>query len=466
MPRRANSGSAVPACPRGHTSRVVRAGTYGPPDRPRQLWWCRPVDGTKPHRFAERLPRRVLEPGPHTCDTCETHLAVFEGPQHPRQYEFAARMVAQALVAVGSGVTYRRAAATARTASAKELRRGTKYGPNGTLAGDWVAAFAPVVTGPVFDGEEWPEMVALDELPFGTTISKRRKQRTQWVIFGAYAHPTRTGGGGHLFRLKASPNLNAAAAAAWLTSIPGRPKYVVADGSKMWPKAVRLAWPPVVDPATGEVLADIPRLVPCQYHLKARLIQALRATGVQPPRDAPDLGLKPPRPIKRPTTGPLANLRVRAAEPDWYAQHRVALRSYPDPDQHPLSVAAGRAFYTVERWDELHALAHTWQAGHLLGFLNREQWIRDAIANHPAGVPKSIGGLEAQLHIVRREVGWRSKVFRNVVRTQRMLDLMTLHLRHVDQVDTYARHIRTHLEAHHRAAPPQREGVTGGAQLH
>lgn len=48
----------------------------------------------------------------------------------------------------------------------------------------------------------------------------------------------------------------------------------------------------------------------------------------------------------------------------------------------------------------------------------------------------------------------------NQIRTQRMLDLMTVHLRSQAQLDEYAAHIRTYLEGHH--TPPQRAGVTGG----
>jgi hypothetical protein len=47
------------------------------------------------------------------CGECSTTLEQFEGPQHPRGYEFAARTIAAALVAVGNGASYYRAAWTA-----------------------------------------------------------------------------------------------------------------------------------------------------------------------------------------------------------------------------------------------------------------------------------------------------------------------------------------------------------------
>jgi hypothetical protein len=52
------------------------------------------------------MPRQVLDAGVHTCAECETHLAVFEGPTHARNYKFPARQVATALIAVGQGVSY------------------------------------------------------------------------------------------------------------------------------------------------------------------------------------------------------------------------------------------------------------------------------------------------------------------------------------------------------------------------
>jgi hypothetical protein len=70
------------------------------------------------------------------------------------------------------------------------------------------------------------------------------------------------------------------------------------------------------------------------------------------------------------------------------------------------------------------------------------------------------------LNKVRALVSYRAKVLRNQVRTQRMLDLVTLHLRGADQLDSYTRRIRAALEAQQGAGPKQRVGVTGGPVLH
>lgn len=83
-------------CPRGHRGKVVRAGTYGPAGRRRQLWWCYPDGKTKTdaHRFSEALPRMLLDAPGHVCTECSTTPEQFEGPPHPRGYEFAARTIA------------------------------------------------------------------------------------------------------------------------------------------------------------------------------------------------------------------------------------------------------------------------------------------------------------------------------------------------------------------------------------
>lgn len=439
------------------------------------MWWCHPADGTNRHRFAELLPRELRRDPGHVCAGCETAPAVFEGPQHPRNYEMPSRVIAAALMAVGAGDSYANAARTARTSArrakswpAASRKKPHRRGANGTLAGDWVGAFTPAVTGPVFDGETWPDVVALDELTFGTTYavtgSRRRKQKTQWVVFGAYGHPR--SGTGQLFRLRVSGRLDANAAAAWLTSIPGRPKYVIADGSKMWPKAIAVAWPPGVDVETGELL-ETPTLLPCQYHLRERLDAQLRAGGVIPPRDADRWRDPVPQtPLKR-TRGTLQKgLRVRAAEPDWYAVKKVALSSYPDPTKHPLVVAASKAFRSGEDWDALLELARKWQANNLATWMVGEKWIRSAITDHPAGLPRSIGGLENQLARIRTLLRDRRLVLRNQQRTQYLLDLMTLNQRGLANQDEYAARIRAHLLDNAGRPPLQRVGITGGPQLY
>jgi hypothetical protein len=85
------------------------------------------------------------------------------------------------------------------------------------------------------------------------------------------------------------------------------------------------------------------------------------------------------------------------------------------------------------------------------------------MGNRDPRLPLSIGGPEAQLRKVKLMVKPRAPMLRNQERTQRLLDLITLHLRGADQVDAYANHIRAHVEANQGAAPAQRDCITGTA---
>jgi len=68
--------------------------------------------GHRPHWFAELLPRE--ESWRDACELCERDVELHEGPHAARRYQFVARGIAEALVAVGAGATYRDAAGVAR----------------------------------------------------------------------------------------------------------------------------------------------------------------------------------------------------------------------------------------------------------------------------------------------------------------------------------------------------------------
>ena len=204
--------------PEGHHGLVVKAGLYGPKSRPAHgrparpggrsgsCVGCypnadasqRPRDKAGAHRFAEKLPRRLLPAATagHRCLECATESSATKAHRMFAATEYPARNVAAALIAVGNGSSYYRAARTARTSNGwarqKQLKLKT-IGANGTLAGDWVGMFAPIVCGPVLDAERWPDVVAFDEQPFIGSRKRQRKQRskqeTSWAIFGAFANP-------------------------------------------------------------------------------------------------------------------------------------------------------------------------------------------------------------------------------------------------------------------------------------
>jgi len=147
-PRGKSWSKARAACPRPEHagSRVRFDGHYGPPGHRRQYYKCVPADGDRPHRFTEVLPRE--ESWHDACESCERDVALHEGPHAARRYQFVARGIAETLVAVGAGSTYRDAALVARE-RAKRLRVGPggepRFSRHGSLAMDWIEVFAPVV---------------------------------------------------------------------------------------------------------------------------------------------------------------------------------------------------------------------------------------------------------------------------------------------------------------------------------
>lgn len=558
-------------CPRGHAGVVVKAGTYGPTKKPatpggarprtgprRQLWWCYPhaktgragaaVDKTDAHRFAEAMPRQLLpaKAAAHNCSECATELELHEGPPHVRGYEFAARSVAAALVAVGQGTSYHQAAKAARQVTGWGRRvaagqvAGLRPGANGTLAGDWVGLFGPLVTDPVLGQESWPSVVALDDVPFGCSAprraahlqgltdealrvkaakaaarvasgrgaplaaslaltrseEKRLKEKASqalgWVIFGAW-NP-RAGHTGQLFRVGAGARLNSVEAAAFLLATPGRPDVVVCDGGGIWPKAVAAAWPPLAD-ENGVVTTPTPRIVDCEWHLKARLRGALRASGVLPPRppetaEAPEPqgGIpwppQPPRRTRTVATRPIEidgaawpthssvrqtgmnKLRAAAVRAGRGDEVRFSTLTDADAERHPLTRAVEVAFNSVQAWDELVELANRWQADTLIRWLATNANMREQIERRAPTDPRSIGGLEASLQSVKLMVKDRASQLTNTVRTQRMLDLMTLHVRGVADERTYALRLTEALAASGGVAPQQRVGVRNAPRLH
>ena len=117
---------AAVGCPRHEHagSRVRFDGHYGVPGHRRQLYKCIPVDGERPHRFSENLPRE--ESWAEACEACERDVGFHEGPHAARCYQFVARGIAGALGMVGAGATYRDAALVARERATATGRPGQR----------------------------------------------------------------------------------------------------------------------------------------------------------------------------------------------------------------------------------------------------------------------------------------------------------------------------------------------------
>lgn len=153
----------------GQAPRHVRARRGAPPA---VVVPPRPTDGAAALRFSERLPRTRLTGGGHTCAECETRLEVFEGPQHPRKYEHAARTIAQTLMLVGTGETHRHAPSVARnvTGWSKHWGQPVKSGSNGTPSPGLAASSS---TGPAQSGNN-PQPDPLSRWTVGRHVDSPR----------------------------------------------------------------------------------------------------------------------------------------------------------------------------------------------------------------------------------------------------------------------------------------------------
>jgi hypothetical protein len=197
--------SAKAVCPRPEHagSRVRFDGRYGPPEHRRQLYKCVPPNGDPPHRFTEPLPRE--ESWHDACELCERDVHVHEGPHAARHYQFVARGIAEALVMVGAGSTYRDAALVARE-RAKRLRTGRdgvpRFSRHGSLVMDWVEVFAPVVFEPNRP-RSWPATgsLLLDDLPFRVRDPDTGRFTIAFRVFAAMGYDA---GRPKLWRLRRS----------------------------------------------------------------------------------------------------------------------------------------------------------------------------------------------------------------------------------------------------------------------
>jgi hypothetical protein len=104
---------------------VLLDGFYGRLDhyrRPR--YKCVPSQG-KAHRFTSDLARRQpTADHPHgpECQHCGHAVARHEGPETPRGYIYSAREIAELLVALGRGESFRSASAQLRRATGRSSR--------------------------------------------------------------------------------------------------------------------------------------------------------------------------------------------------------------------------------------------------------------------------------------------------------------------------------------------------------
>ncbi len=436
----------------GHGRVLVRDGFVGRAPRRRQRWRCRAVhDLADFHRFVPRGPR--LEALEHRCLDCESALDIAQGPNAPRRYEYVAREVAAALVALAAGATYQQAALTARQTVAeqygrvgRDVRWNDKGMRHGQAAADWVAVFTDVVLAGCED-LSWPDVVLLDSTSFWRRRGGQRVPAFHVLLaYGYDAVPVLTDDGpdgqddddrdfdnpwtlrppkpqvtrGRLLRAEVFPRSDTSSWTQFLRSLPGQPQVVVADRAQELRAGVEAAW-------SATAGRPRPEFVNCRWHMTKNLQAALES-------DLADLDQRPvPRQVK-----------VLTAR------------------EHPLYQAAPRAFdsdrsyltfrdLTCETLDYAY-LKLTGEDGPLTG---ARRWLKDnelrvrvQLARRPDRLgPESNGPLEAEVDNVRDTLRRRAQVLRNQPRTNLLLRLVVAGRRGQANERLWAEKVRAYLEA-------------------
>jgi hypothetical protein len=373
-------------------------GTYGKPPHRRQQYKCWPRNGDPPHRFTEALPRQRTSSG--ECYECERRYAAHEGPPTARLYEFSTREVAVALMRVGEGMSYRRAAKVARERAGRfEVDEGGEpiLSRHAQLVCDWVEVFAPVVFErfrpeiearyePVRRGEG---TLILDAVPFHIRSPDRRQGGER--AFSVFAALAATREGASLLRFGTFHGEQGRCAAEWerfLGSLPGGPDRIVCDMDDDILGAVERLWPQT-------------DLYLCEWHLGERL--------------------------------------------------RVVLYENGHSGSAPAELA-GRAFWSLQRWK------HFCEEARKLRVKQLDQWIarRSAlvewqIVRRPGpwaqerGQAVATGALEQKLKLLRERLGPRAFQFRNRARLDRLLMLMQLDIDGYANESAYSAAIRDWL---------------------
>jgi hypothetical protein len=385
-------------CPRPEHvgSRVRFAGRHGPEGHRRQRYWCVPTNGDAPHRFTEPLPRE--ESWRDACEQCECDVHVYEGPHAARHYQFVARGIAEALVVVGAGSTYRDAALVARE-RAKRLRAGRngalRFSRHGSLVMDWVEVFAPVVFEP-YRPLSWPDSgsLLLDDLPFRVRDPKTGRTRVAFRVFAAMGYDA---GRPKLWRLEAFTTKSQADWEAFLRALPGAPPRMVCDNDHGLTNAVEARFPDA-------------ELYLCEWHLRHALERLMG--------------------------------KIRTDQPE----HREAIDE--------LLADTEAAFTGPSFWAPFTERCHAAGIPRLSEWLNTTGQIvadqfnrRGPRSSRPADMPLSTSPLDGFTNPIRAAIGPRAYGLKNRERTNRMLTLMQLHANRQDDVNAYLRHIRDCLEA-------------------
>jgi hypothetical protein len=410
--------SPRPACRRHPDSRVWKDGTYGKSGHRRPRYRCFPRDESRSHVFTELLPRKQAHEG--ICLYCERPVALHEGAPAPRRYRYAVREIAETLISVGRGTTYRGAA--------RQIRYGTgqRAGNDGRLVTDWLDAFVPCLY--LAEREtQWPRYVMLDALPFRLTAKDGRPANASaFTILAAmgqnYPSPetAETSSERQLLALRAYPGRPTAQQRGdWIDfltelkdGLSGEPPVqFVVDLDPMIARAIKTVWP---DAESGVPSADPigPVVWWCHWHVANLLREHLAGAGFLP--DTP-----------------------------LYKQVDRALADIAHWEAFTLDIAAlrGPRLRTLRNYVRRISPKLAWQVAHRYRYV------------------LASGALESYLADVRSALADRRGQFRNRERLNRLLELMVLEGNGKASVPKYSSLIRAELELNGGFGMPRRQSL-------
>jgi len=363
------------------------------------------------------------------CEVCDTTIDVHAGSVVSRRYQHRLHLIAEAVVAVGRGVSYARAAQRARVAAGRDP---LLHDSAGQLVAEWVDAWAPVILEALRETEQ-PETLVLDSTDFHWTNTRTGVRRREFAVLVAYGY-TATGAR-RVWGVHASPTAQHADYIDLLRGlhIPAAPLSVVSDDNHAVDAAVRAMWPGAMTPP--------PRVAPDG----AQPAQAPRraVTAVPSPRSAAQHG--PASPVPLPTEAPFLllcehHLRQRA-------QAALAAQQ-ADPPQGRWMRRLDTAFRRPEAWAEFRDTVTAELTGGAAHWVQRHELAltQQTAYRHLLPPHYSTAGAEAASARLRGLFEQRSFSLRNARRTNLLLGLARLHLNNQDDVGAYHRLLREAAE--------------------
>ena len=319
------------------------------------------------------------------CGACDTHIAAHAGPVVPRAYSHRLHLVADLLVAVGMGVSYKHASERARAAAGRAPLVGNG---TGQLAAEWVDVWAPVILAALGETAQ-PETLLLDSTDFLWANPRTGRRQREFAIIVACGHTV--AGARRVWGVRASPTAQADDYLEFLADLhlPGPPASIVTDNDVAIQAAVGRMWPASSGPA--------PYMYLCEHHLRERAKVALA-------RDNADA---------------------------------------------PLGRWMGRldtAFRRSEGWDEFADACGELRGANAWVRANGARISAQVAARDSLPAHHSTAAVDAAVRQLRGMFEDRSFALRNALRTNLSLGLAVLHLNNVDDPGTYHRILREHAE--------------------